>query len=165
MRSHTGHANAARTDPSAIAADTFDFGALVVGHDGHHAATDDALRYAVQMAARLGAHVHVVHSVTVDDYGIDPDTAAFEADCARNLAVERQRIAAMFEGTTVRWTYHEERGDPADRLAQLAASVNAACIVVGSHPHGIARGLLGADSVPRWLLHHQPRPVLVVPAR
>src|SRR5450631_48728 len=164
MRTHTGLDAAAHTDPSAVAAHTIEFAAIVVGHDGHHSAKDDALRYAIQLAARLDTHLHVIHSVTIDDYGIDPDTAAFEEECARNLAIERQRINALFENTTIRWTYHEERGDPADRLAQVAASVNAACIIVGSHPHGIARGLLGADSVPRWLLHHQPRPVLVVPA-
>jgi len=165
MRTHTGLDAAAGTDPSAVAADPVEFAALVVGHDGHHSAKDDALHYAVQLAARLDAHLHVIHCVTIDEYGIDPDTAAFEEECERNLAIERRRITAMFEDTTVRWTYHEERGDPADRLAELAASVNAAGIIVGSHPHGIARGLLGADSVPRWLLHHQPRPVLVVPAR
>jgi nucleotide-binding universal stress UspA family protein len=162
MHTHTGPQAAEQTPR--LTADAFEFAALVVGHDGRHSASEDALRYAIQLATRLNAHLHVMHSVTLDDYGIDPDTAAFEQECARNLQLERRNISAMFEKTDVEWTYHEERGEPAGRLAELAASFNAACIIVGSNPHGMVRGLLGADSVPKWLLHHQPRPVLVVPA-
>jgi nucleotide-binding universal stress UspA family protein len=164
MRTHTGHTRTERPQPSPAAADLPDFAAVVVGHDGHHSASQDALRYAIHLAARLDAHVHVIHSITLNDYGVDPDIEAFEDECARNVALERECIAAAFEDTEVRWTYHEERGDPAAHLARLAASVNAACIIVGSSRHGVVRGLLGADTVPRRLLHHQQRPVLVVPA-
>lgn len=165
MRTHSRPAPTAHPQPSAASLVLPDFTALVVGHDGHHSASEDALRYAIQLAGRLNAHVHVIHSITLNDYGIDPDIEAYEQECARNIALERECIAAAFENTTVRWTYHEERGDPAAHLAQLAASVNAACIIVGSNRHGLVRGLLGADTVPRRLLHHQLRPVLVVPAR
>jgi nucleotide-binding universal stress UspA family protein len=164
MRTHPRLAPTARPDSSAAGTDLPDFTALVVGHDGHHSASQDALLYAIHLARRLNAHVHVIHSITLNDYGIDPDIDAFEDECARNVALERECIAAAFENTVVGWTYHEERGDPAAHLARLAASVNAACIIVGSNRHGVVRGLLGADTVPRRLLHHQLRPVLVVPA-
>jgi nucleotide-binding universal stress UspA family protein len=137
---------------------------VVVGHDGHPA-SQVALRCAIDFAEQLGAHLHVLHSVTLEDYGIDPDIEAFEQDCERNLAAERQAIATALDGSTVRWTYHEDRGDPALRLAHLAATVNASMIVVGATESGIIRHLIGkGDSVPKRLLHVQARPVLVVPA-
>ena len=132
---------------------------VVVGHDGH-AGSQVALGVAVDLAGRIGAHLHVVHSVTLADYGIDPDTEAFEETRDRNLAAEREAIADALADTSVGWTHHEERGDPADRLARLADQTGAAYIVVGaSH-----RRLVHLDSsVPRRLLHLQSRPVVVVP--
>ena len=67
---------------------------LVVGHDGH-ASSHAALSAAVELAGRLGAHLHVVHSVTVEDYGIDPDTEEFEQTRDRNLAEERLGACGM----------------------------------------------------------------------
>ena len=151
------------TDPQPAAADPATT-TLVVGHDGHPA-SQTALRYAVRLAEQLHAHLHVLHSVTLTDYGTDPDTEAFEEECERNLAAERQAIADTLAHTTVRWSYHEERGDPAVRLAQLAGSVNAAMIIVGATEPGLVRHLISrGDSVPKRLLHVQARPVLVVPA-
>jgi nucleotide-binding universal stress UspA family protein len=137
---------------------------LVVGHDGHPA-SQVALRYAVHLAQQLAAHLHVLHSVTLDDCGIDPDIEAFEQECERNLATERQTITDTLGGTGIGWTYHEERGDPARHLAHLATTVNAAMIVVGATQPGLIRHLIGiGGSVPKRLLHVQTRPVLVVPA-
>jgi nucleotide-binding universal stress UspA family protein len=135
---------------------------LVVGHDGHPASTA-ALSTAIDLAQRLGAHLHVIHSVTIEDYGIDPDSEAFELERDRNLARERERIAGTLAGTSAPWTYHEQHGDPADQLAALANEVNAALIIVGATRHGVVHHLLGSDSVPKRLLHVQSRPVVVVP--
>jgi nucleotide-binding universal stress UspA family protein len=132
---------------------------VVVGHDGH-AGAHVALVAAVDLALRIGAHLHVVHSVTVADYGVDPDTEEFEASCVRNLVQEREFIARTLLDVGVPWTYHEERGEPAVRLAQLAAELNAYCIVVGASHRG--RLHLGG-SVPKRLLHVQKLPVVVVP--
>lgn len=136
--------------------------ALVLGHDGHPA-SDAAFSAAIDLAKRLDAHLHVVHSITLDDYGIDPDSDAFERESERNLTRERESIAAAFAGTSVRWTYHEERGDPAGRLNQLAAAVNASFIIVGATRGGMLHHLFGGNSVPKRLLHHQGYPVIVVP--
>ncbi len=151
------------TDPQPAAADPSTT-TLVVGHDGHPA-SQTALRCAVRLAEQLHAHLHVLHSITLDDYGIDPDIEAFEQECERNLAAERQAIADALSDTTIRWSYHEERGDPAGRLAQLAAACDASMIIVGATQPGLIRHLINAgDSVPRRLLHVQPLPVLIVPA-
>ncbi|MDT4951691.1 MAG: hypothetical protein QOJ37_4286 [Pseudonocardiales bacterium] len=135
--------------------------ALVVGHDGHPA-SNAALSAAIDLARRLGAHLHVVHSITLDDYGIDPDIDAFEQECERTLAHERETIVDTLTSTSINWTYHEERGDPAIRLAQLATAVNASFIIVGATSSGLLNHLM-SGSVPKRLLHHQAHPVLVVP--
>jgi nucleotide-binding universal stress UspA family protein len=133
---------------------------VVVGHDGHRAA-QAALAAAVELAVRIGAPLHVVHSVTLADYGVDPDAGELEADCERNLALERESIAAALEGSDVPWTYHEEHGEPADRIAELAESVDASYIVVGATHRGLV-ALIGG-SVSKRLVRLQSRPVVVVP--
>jgi nucleotide-binding universal stress UspA family protein len=132
---------------------------VVVGHDGRPAARA-ALDAALELAECLGAHLHVVHSVTVADYGVDPDIEAFEQVRDRNLAEERAAIVAALAGRSIRWTYHEEQGDPAERLARLADEVGARYIVVGATHRAL---LHVGGSVPKRLLHIQGRPVLVVP--
>lgn len=134
---------------------------LVVGHDGHPA-SDAALAMTIDLAERLGAHVHVVHSVTVEDYGIDPDTEEFEEQRDRNLTRERDAIDAALAAPRVAWTYHQEHGDPAGRLAELAEQLAAPFIVVGASHRGVLRHLL-EGSVPKRLLRLQHLPVLVVP--
>jgi nucleotide-binding universal stress UspA family protein len=135
---------------------------LVVGHDGHPASTA-ALQTAIELAEQLDAHLHVLHSVTLDDYGIDPDIDAYEQECERNLTHERQTIADTFAATALRWTYHEERGDPASQLVRLATALNASFIIVGATGPGLLHNLLGSGSVPKRLLHHQHGAILVVP--
>ena len=132
---------------------------VVVGHDGQ-ATSHTVLVAAVELAQRLGANLHVVHSVTVSDYGVDPDTDAFDETRDRNLAAERDAIADELAGAPVSWTYYEENGDAAASLTRIAEQVDAAYVVVGaSH-----RRLLHLDgSVPKRLLHIQSRPVVVVP--
>ena len=135
---------------------------LVVGHDGH-AAADAALVVAVDLAQRLGADVHVVHCVTVEDFGVDPDTEQFESERDRNVARERDAIEEALRSATVAWSYHEERGEPSARLRHLADELDALFIVVGASHQGVFHHVTGG-SVSRRLLHDQQRPVLVVPA-
>lgn len=134
---------------------------VVAGHDGHPAA-DAALDVAVDLATRLGAELHVVHSITIEDYGVDPDSEEFEDQHDRNVAQERETIERRLAGTEVAWTYHEEHGDPAARLAALADQLDALLIVVGSTHRGMFHQLT-ARSVPRRLVQMQKRPVVVVP--
>lgn len=134
----------------------------LVGYDRQQASVA-ALATAINLAERLGAHLHIVHSVTLDDYGIDPDTDAFEEERDRRQAIERTVIAAALTG--VAWTYHEERGDPADRLARLADSVDADRIVVGVTKPGMLHHLLSGEPVPKRLVKVQHRPVVIVAPR
>lgn len=133
--------------------------AILLGHDGAPAA-QVALHAAIELAQRLRASLHVLHSITLEDYGVDPETAEFDEVRDRNLAAERSVIADSLSGTDVPWTYHEEYGDPAARLARLADEVDAAYIVIGASHRG---WLHVGGSVPKRLVRLQPRPVVVVP--
>jgi len=134
---------------------------LVVGHDGH-AGSDLALSTAAVLAGRLGVQMHVVHAVTGEDYGIDPDTEDFERVRDRNLVAERERITGVLAGTTVIWTYHEGSGEPARCLARFGRELDAVFIVVGVSHRGLFRHALSGE-VSKHLLHEQGRPILVVP--
>lgn len=132
---------------------------LVVGHSGSPACAR-VLEVAADLARRLAADVHVVHSVTLTDYGIDPDVDDFETVRARAVAAERDAIASALDGAGVPWTYHEEHGDPAGRLSRLADDLGAAFILVGATHH---RLLHPEGSVSKRLVRMQHRPVMVVP--
>ena len=51
--------------------------ALLVGHDVH-AASREAVRFTADLAARLGAYLHVVHVVDLADTPIDADSAEWD---------------------------------------------------------------------------------------
>lgn len=135
---------------------------LVTGHD-RSAAGVAALQVAVDLARRLGAHLHVAHSITLDDYGIDPDSERFEDDYERSRRFEHAALETDLRDAGIEWTYHEQRGDPAHALAQLADELDALYIVVGATHSGGLRHLVGGESVPKRLVRHQHRPVMIVP--
>jgi len=135
---------------------------LVVGHDGH-AASRVVLKTAIDLAEKLDAQLHIVHSVTLDDYGIDPDIEAFEEDRDRAVAAERDLITATLGASSVPWSYHEQRGDPARGLSSFADRVDASFIIIGATHRGVLRHLTGSDSVSKRLLAQHRRPVLIVP--
>ena len=70
---------------------------LVLGHD-HHPYSQNALTVAAALARRLRAEVHVVHSIDLSDYPIDPDAADWvqQVECA--LQDQYQQVAEAFVG-------------------------------------------------------------------
>jgi len=134
---------------------------LVVGHDGHPAA-EAALRVAIDLGEKLGAVLHVVHCVTIEDAGVDPDTEEFEEQLERNIADERGRIDRALATAPVQWHYHQESGDTAASIAALGDELDAMLLIVGSTHRGMFHQLT-ARSVSRRLVQMQKRPVVVVP--
>ena len=104
-----------------------------------------------------------MHSITLDDYGIDPDSPGFDDEYERSIQAEHDALDNDLRDAGIRWTYHEQRGDPAHALSELAGELDALCIVVGATHGGGLRHLVGGESVPKRLLRHQHRPVLIVP--
>jgi nucleotide-binding universal stress UspA family protein len=137
---------------------------LVVGHC-RDTASDHALAVAAELGRQLGAQLHVVHVVVLDDYPIDPDAADWEEQGERILTEERHHVEAALIRTGLPWTYQSCRGNPAKALAAAADEHNALMIVVGTRGEGLRATLsrLIQPSVSHALIEYQRRPVLIVP--
>lgn len=140
---------------------------VIVGYD-HHAASQTALRFAAQLNRSLNAELNVVHVVTLDDYPIDPDNAAWEANGEREIASERDEVRRVLDEVgTATWTYDILRGEPVRLLVEACERHDAAMIIVGKPEQGLGAMLshLVSGSISRGLLHKSQRPVIVVPER
>lgn len=137
---------------------------LVVGWDGR-APSAAALMFAVDLARRLDAHVHVVHIIDMDDVPVDPDSPDWERQVSETLTGERDRADRILAGSTVDWTYHLAHGFAADQLIKVADQYHALMIIVGRPRGGAASALdsLFRRSVSRQLIGTQKTPLVLVP--
>lgn len=137
---------------------------LLVGVDGS-ASSDAALRFAVSIAPRLDLPVH---AMVVWDYPslMWPDPGGYYVDFYDRMAHEARGQAAgiaarAFLNDRPEWlTTGTARGNPSRVL--IAASRDAAMLVVGSRGHGGFAGLL-LGSVSSACAAHAHCPVIVVP--
>ena len=140
--------------------------AVVCGVDGS-AGADAALASADALARRLGSELVAVHvqaaAVPVAGATLGPVPwrilASPEARRAA-LAVVERAVDRMDPEAAVRMRV--ESGDPAERLAAVAAEQPSAMLVVGSRGHGPLHAAL-VGSVSSRLCAAAPVPVLVVP--
>lgn len=138
---------------------------LVVGFD-RNPASHAALTYALDLAGRIGAFLHVAHIVDTDDMPVDPDAADWEQSVAAAVEQERREAWALLENAAVSWAYYSRPGRPSQLLAGLADTHEAEMIIIGASRGGLVsllERLLG-ESVSTSLVHHAHRPVLLVPA-
>ena len=137
---------------------------IVVGTDGSRTALA-AVQHAVELAGLTGATLHVVSArhpsyslagaAELGPTGLDPITAANEAATA---ALDEALATAKAAGVAAE--RHDPSGPPADCLVQVATTVSADVIVVGSRGMHGARRVLG--STPNSVSHHAPCHVLLV---
>jgi nucleotide-binding universal stress UspA family protein len=123
-----------------------------------------ALDYACELAAKLGATVHLVHAVATAPA---PLQVALTKDMVTNLVKEHRealeklaerRAHVQFGPGTV------EVGDPRDTIVNTAQSLRADLIVMGTHGRrGLSRAMMG--SVAEDVMRHAPCPVLTVRAK
>ncbi len=129
---------------------------------------DKALDYAVALAVKLDARVHVVHAIGIPALGVPElglaitstmiDSLVRDGQAALDKLVDKRRGQAAF-GQVVQRT-----GDPRDMILQAAKETHADLIVIGTHGRrGIARALLG--SVAEAVVRTAPCPVLTVRAK
>jgi nucleotide-binding universal stress UspA family protein len=116
-----------------------------------------AARAAANLAEKAGAELHVLHAwQSVPHPVIDAD---YYEEAARRLLKEQTEVVSG-SGAAVSGA-HLVMGPPVDAILDLAEEVDVDLIVVGSRGHGmLGRILLG--SVSEGVVHHAPRPVLVV---
>ena len=122
-------------------------------------ASDGALRYAVALAARVGASIHVVHTRQLSAYAsATPELAlAFRADLERDL----EALAMRYSGSGVAIHRHLRLGVPYQEIAAAAAELDADMIIMGTTGKtGIEHFLLG--SVAERVVRTATVPVLTV---
>jgi nucleotide-binding universal stress UspA family protein len=144
------------------------FESIVVATDGSETASE-AVRQAAELAARLGARVHLV--CVYEPVPSEHDAAAEDVDVRSEAGwVLRPReavdatlanAAAVFAAAGVAVDSYAQRGDPADAILDVAEERGADLIIVGNRgTAGAKRFLLG--SVPNRISHHAPCAVLII---
>jgi len=138
-------------------------GNIVVGTDFSEQA-EKAVAYAIELAKRLGAHVHLVNSWLMPAASMGEaalfsaemiDQLQADAETAMKKALARHReVFTDINGLVM-------CGDARDVVIKVAADKHAELIVVGTHGrHGLRRALLG--SAAESIVRTAPCPVLVV---
>jgi nucleotide-binding universal stress UspA family protein len=138
------------------------FTKIVWATDGSENA-DRALAYAIELAERDGAEVHVCH--VIEKIAVSRVAGQDVHLNEQELDEKIRRQADGVAGNDVKVTLHmssDQAADVARRIADTATEVGADLILVGTRGHSpIVGALLG--SVSQRLLHIAACPVLVVP--
>jgi len=124
-----------------------------------------ALDYAIALAARLGARIHIVHVIGIPALGLPEiglalttmtiDSLMADGQAALDRITNECRDQATFGEVVLR------TGDARAEILQVATQVHADLIVVGTHGRrGVSRALLG--SVAEAIVRMAPCPVLTV---
>ena len=128
-----------------------------------------AFRYAIQLAAREGAEVIVLHAIEIPAELRDRQmTAAFDIEAVRAAAeaTARQRLESLWPGdaaAAVRIATHVGEGRAHRQILEAARAQRADLIVLGTHGRGaLDRWLFGSNT--QAVLRDTPCPVLTVRA-
>ncbi|MFW5921068.1 MAG: universal stress protein [Polyangiales bacterium] len=127
--------------------------------------SDHALRYAVDLASKLGAEMHVVHVYQLPMYALPdggvlagPDVAAGIMDQAQKRMKE---LTKELDGEGVRMKTHVIEGMPHREIVRMADEIEADLIIMGTHGRsGLSHLLLG--SVAERVVRTSTHPVLTV---
>lgn len=128
--------------------------------------SEHALDYAVELADRLGASVHVLSVIGIPSYGVPELGVGITATMMDNMIADNQ--AALDALARPRKLDSKNiiirAGDARDVILQTAEELGADLIVMGTHGRrGISRALLG--SVAEMVVRTAPVPVLTVRGR
>ncbi|HEY6524501.1 MAG TPA: universal stress protein [Solirubrobacteraceae bacterium] len=125
---------------------------------------DRGLAYAVGVATRDGAELHVVHVVEklAGARASGLDARADEDEVKAKIERQAAALAADGDVTPIVHIVRGRNNHVADRIAEIAEHVGADLIVVGTRGHGTV-GSLVLGSVTQRLMHVSGTPVLAVP--
>ncbi len=140
-------------------------GTVVCGVDGRDGG-EQALAAAGRLAQRLGLSVVVAHVQLGAVPLVTPGVAVQELREDLEVEVMLQAAAAL-DPLGVPWRMELDSGDPARGLQRIADRVDADLVVIGTRGAGAGCTVrrLVTGSVSSMLVHHERRPVLVVPPR
>ncbi len=124
-----------------------------------------ALDYAVALAAKLGARIHVLHVVTLPAYGVDV-TGVASSNVIAELSEGGERALAALIAAHARDAFAPPLlriGDAREVIDAVAREIGADLVVMGTHGRrGLTRLLLG--SVAEAVVRTAPCSVLAVRA-
>ena len=128
--------------------------------------SEHALDYAVELADKLGASIHVLSVIGIPSYGVPELGVGITATMMDNMIADNQ--AALDALARPRKLDSKNMiiraGDARDVILQTAEELGADLIVMGTHGRrGISRALLG--SVAEMVVRTAPVPVLTVRGR
>ena len=129
---------------------------------------DRALAYAVELASKLGARIHVVHVIGIPALGV-PElgvamTSATIESVIRDDQATLDRVVDKYRGVATFGEVMLRTGDVRDMIRQAADEVHADLITIGTHGRrGLSHVLLG--SVAEAIVRTARCPVLTVHAR
>jgi universal stress protein A len=135
--------------------------------------SEKGLELARSLAARLGAELHIMHSIDVAPVIATPRISAaapvFDVSGYRKALMEsaEERLAALAdhqETADVRVTTHLAEGAAAHEIIDLAAKLGVDMIVIATHGHSGWRRLI-FGSVTEKVVRTAPCPVLTVNER
>ncbi len=129
--------------------------------------SDAALDYAVSLAQKLGASIHVVHSFELPVVGLPSGVLTISAEMASRIIDAAQtalaQLSEKYEQRGVKLETLIEQADPREGVLSAAKKIGADLIVMGTHGRrGLARALIG--SVTEAVVRTSPVPVLTVHA-
>jgi nucleotide-binding universal stress UspA family protein len=124
-----------------------------------------ALRYAVDLASRLNADVHLVHAYQLPTYALPDGAILAQPDFVANLTTEVQKqideLARRYGSHGVALETHVVEGVAYAEIDRLAEEISADLVVMGTHGRtGLTHLLLG--SVAERVVRTSKVPVLTV---
>jgi len=143
------------------------FDSIVVGTDGSDTAKE-AVRQATDMAASLGASIHLVSAYEPvantrlrEERQQVPSDMQWMVNAREDVRATLDEAAESIKGDGVEVETYAREGDPADAILDVAEEKSADLIIVGNKGmSGAKRFLLG--SVPNKVSHHAPCSVMII---
>jgi nucleotide-binding universal stress UspA family protein len=129
--------------------------------------SDHALDYAVELAAKLGARVTVMHAYELPIYGFPDGALVATVDVATRISQAAQAaLAAAVESRSTRGVPLKavlRDGPPWEEINTVANELDVDLIVLGTHGRrGLRRAILG--SVAENVIRTTTKPVLTIHA-
>jgi nucleotide-binding universal stress UspA family protein len=130
-------------------------------------ASEEAARYAVSFAARVGAkevHLVHVHQPPAPPFAMDASVASSSDELRRLASRKLEELAKRYSVHDVTVTPHLEEGVPYQRIVDAVDRLGADLVVMGTHGRGgLPHLLLG--SVAERVVRLSKVPVCTVPLR
>ncbi len=126
---------------------------------------EEALDYAIEMAEKLGATVHLLNVVGIPALGV-PElgvalTSSVIDSMLRDNQIALEKLADKKRGVVQIGEVLLRTGDARDMICQTAKELHVDLIVMGTHGRrGVTRALLG--SVTEIVVRHATCPVLTI---